>query len=94
MKIAMTGGHHSSALPIIDYIFLQDPDTEIIWYGHKHSAKGDKNPTMEYLQITEKNIPFIDLPAGKFYKTYNIFRLVKIPFGFIFAFFSSIALIL
>ncbi|MBP8960756.1 glycosyltransferase [Patescibacteria group bacterium] len=85
MKIAMTGGHHSSALPLIDYIQEKDPLAEIIWFGHKNSAKGDENPTLEYIQIIEKNIPFINLPAGKFYKTYNIFRLAKIPLGFIYA---------
>ncbi len=88
MLIAMTGGHHSSALPLIDYIFSCDSKAKIIWFGHKHSAKGDKNPTLEYLQITEKNIPFIDLPAGKFYRNYDPVRLAKIPWGFVVAFYQ------
>lgn len=88
MLIAMTGGHHSSALPLIDYISSHDPKAKVIWFGHKHSAKGDKNLTLEYLQITEKKIPFIDLPAGKFYRTYDPVRLAKVPWGFVVAFYQ------
>jgi len=30
--------------------------------------KNDKNPTLEYLEITSMGIPFFDLKAGKVYK--------------------------
>lgn len=87
MKIAMTGGHHSSALPFIDFIREKESNIELLWFGHKHSMQGDENVTLEYRQITEKNIPFLDLPAGKFYRTFNIIRILKIPLGFVFAFY-------
>lgn len=87
MKIAVTGGHHTSALPVIDS-YLKTGEVSIVWFGHRHSMRGNKNDTLEYLEITERQIPFIDLKAGKFYKTYNPFRLAKIPFGFLQAFFE------
>lgn len=87
MKLAITGGHHSSALPLIDYIKEEKPDIDLLWFGHKFSMKGNRNPTLEYRQITARDIPFIEVNAGKFYKTYNPLRLAKIPFGFFQAFY-------
>lgn len=87
MKIVMTGGHHSSALPVIKKLKEKIPDIEILWMGHKYSMKKDKNPTLEYLEITSMGIPFFDLKAGKVYKTYDLGRLLKVPIGFFQAFF-------
>lgn len=83
----MTGGHHTSALPVINKIKERFPDIDIYWVGHKYSMIHDKNPTLEYREITSLGIPFFELKAGKFYKTRNIGRLLKIPFGFFHAFY-------
>jgi len=83
MKIVITGGHHSSALPVIKKLKEKDPNVEIFWIGHKYSMKGDTNSTLEYREITDLNIPFYDLKAGKLYKTYDVGRLIKIPYGLI-----------
>lgn len=82
MKIVITGGHHSSALPVIKKIKERIPDVEILWVGHKYSMINDKNPTLEYREITSLGIEFFELKAGKIYKTYNIGRLLKVPLGF------------
>lgn len=81
MKVVITGGHHSSALPVIKKLKEKDPNIQIFWIGHKYSMKGDTNPTLEYREITNLGIPFFDLKAGKLYKTYDIGRLIKVPFG-------------
>jgi len=81
-RIVITGGHHSSALPVIDELKKRYPKLDIYWFGHKRSLAGSKSQTLEYQEITGKDIPFYDLKAGKFYKTYNPVRLLKIPFGF------------
>jgi UDP-N-acetylglucosamine--N-acetylmuramyl-(pentapeptide) pyrophosphoryl-undecaprenol N-acetylglucosamine transferase len=81
MRIVITGGHHSSALPVIKNLREKWPDTQIYWFGHKYSALGDKNPTLEFHEITTLNIPFYHIHAGKFYRTANLWRLAKIPFG-------------
>lgn len=86
MKVLITGGHHSSALPVIEKLKEKNPNVKIFWVGHKYSAKGDKNTTLEYREITALNIPFFDLKAGKVYKTYDLGRWAKIPLGFIQAF--------
>lgn len=83
----MTGGHHSSAVPVIHLIQEKYPDIEIFWVGHRHSSLGDKNDTLEFKEIISLGIPFFDLKAGKVYKTFNIVRLIKVPFGFIQAFY-------
>jgi UDP-N-acetylglucosamine--N-acetylmuramyl-(pentapeptide) pyrophosphoryl-undecaprenol N-acetylglucosamine transferase len=82
MKAVITGGHHSSALPVIKIIEKEHPDTELVWIGHRFSQKRNRADTLEYLEITSLGIPFYDLNAGKFYKTYDPIRLLKIPLGF------------
>jgi UDP-N-acetylglucosamine--N-acetylmuramyl-(pentapeptide) pyrophosphoryl-undecaprenol N-acetylglucosamine transferase len=89
MKIVITGGHHSSALPVIKELKERDPNITIYWFGHKYSMLKDTNTTLEYRQITQLNIPFYDIKAGKVYKTFNISRLLKVPYGF----FQSFALL-
>lgn len=82
MKIVITGGHHSSAVPVIKKLRESYPQAELIWFGHKFSALGDKNPTLEFHEITALGLPFHHIHAGKFYRTLNLRRLAKIPFGF------------
>lgn len=85
MKIAMTGGHHSSALPIIKE--LQKSDVEIIWFGRKYAFDNDKNPTLEYLDISDLNLKFIDIHTGRLYKNINLKNLFKIAYGIMQAFY-------
>ncbi len=92
MKLVITGGHHSSALPVIKKLKLKYPQLEIDWLGHKHSAKGDKTPTLEFQEITGMGIPFHNLYAGKLYRTYNPVRLAKVPFGVLHALYLLIKL--
>jgi len=87
MKIVFTGGHHTSALPIIEYIRQNYSKVSIHWFGHKTSMLGNKNVSLEYREIISKNIPFYNLKAGKLYKTFNIFRLLKVPWGVIQSFY-------
>jgi UDP-N-acetylglucosamine--N-acetylmuramyl-(pentapeptide) pyrophosphoryl-undecaprenol N-acetylglucosamine transferase len=81
MKIVITGGHHTSALPVIEELKKRSETVDVYWMGHKHSIKGDKNPTLEYREITALGITFIDLKAGKIYRTFDIVRLLRAPFG-------------
>jgi UDP-N-acetylglucosamine--N-acetylmuramyl-(pentapeptide) pyrophosphoryl-undecaprenol N-acetylglucosamine transferase len=81
MRLVITGGHHSSAIPVILELKKNHPDTEIIWIGHKYSLAGDKNETLEYKEITGMGIEFIELKTGKFYKNANIKSMSKIFSG-------------
>jgi UDP-N-acetylglucosamine--N-acetylmuramyl-(pentapeptide) pyrophosphoryl-undecaprenol N-acetylglucosamine transferase len=82
VNLVITGGHHSSALPVIKSIKKTNPETRIYWIGHRRTLKGDKNDTLEYKEIAALGIPFFDLKAGKVYKTFDLERLLKVPFGF------------
>jgi len=81
-SLVITGGHHSSAIEVIKELRKRHPNLIIYWYGHKHSLQGSKNETLEFKEITDMDIPFYSLQAGKFYKTFNPIRLAKIPYGF------------
>lgn len=83
MKLVITGGHHSSALPVIALIKKEHPDWELYWFGHRHSLKNDKNDSLEYREISSLNIPFFDLHTGKVYKVYNPFKILKVFGGLI-----------
>lgn len=88
-RVVITGGHHTSALPFIEKL-KNDGNFEVYWFGHKFSQLDNKNPTLEFKDITELGIPFHNLIAGKFYNTFNLWRLLKIPIGFFHAFFLLI----
>lgn len=79
MKIVITGGHHSSAVPFIHKIQKEHPDIQLLWVGHIHSLKGDSNESLEYKEIIGLNIPFYELQAGKIYRTFSFSSFVKIP---------------
>lgn len=76
MKIIMTGGHHSSAMPVIK--ILKALKVEILWFGHRHSLAKDENDTLEYREITSEGIRFIELPTGKLYRNISVSSIVKI----------------
>jgi len=78
----MTGGHHSSALPVIKELKRRVPDVNISWFGHRYSQRDNKADTLEFREIKTLKIPFYDLKAGKFYKTSNPISIIKIPLGF------------
>jgi UDP-N-acetylglucosamine--N-acetylmuramyl-(pentapeptide) pyrophosphoryl-undecaprenol N-acetylglucosamine transferase len=79
--LIFTGGHHNSALVVAKE--LRKAGWDIIWFGHKHSMWGDKNVSAEYRDVTTAGIKFYNLQAGKFFRTYNPLKLIRIPWGFI-----------
>lgn len=81
MKIVFCGGHHNSALLVAEA--LKEKGYEIYWFGHKYSMIGDRNPSAEYLEVTKKEIPFIEINAGKWQPKYKfVHNLLRIPIGF------------
>ncbi len=82
--VVFTGGHHTSALVVAKA--LQAKGWRIVWFGHRHSMWGDKSDSAEYLEVTAAEIPFYDLKAGKFHRTHHPLKLIRIPLGFLQAF--------
>ncbi|MCG2685941.1 UDP-N-acetylglucosamine--N-acetylmuramyl-(pentapeptide) pyrophosphoryl-undecaprenol N-acetylglucosamine transferase [Candidatus Parcubacteria bacterium] len=89
MKLLFIGGHHTSAIAVIEALVEKQGSSlkDFSWIGHKYSMWGDKNPGAEYCEITALGIPFYDLKAGKLYRTFHPLKLVRIPFGFLQAFY-------
>lgn len=87
MKIVITGGHHTTAFAVIDELKKSVRHLDILWLGHKYSMPKDKAESAEFLSVTNRGIKFVDLKAGKFYRTYHPLRLLKIPLGFIQSFY-------
>lgn len=85
-KIVITGGHHSSAIPIIEELYERNPNLKVYWFGHRYTIAGSKSDSLEYQEVRPLVEKFFVLHAGKFYKTFNPLRLLKIPVGFIQAF--------
>lgn len=84
VKIVFIGGHHTPALAVVDALTRK---TKIFWIGHKFSMWGDENVSAEYQEVTKRGIPFYDLKAGKLYKTFHPLKLIRLPFGFLQAFY-------
>jgi len=84
-KIVFCGGHHTSALPLIDSL-LEDNSYNLVFIGRKKAFTDDKNDSLEYLDITKRKLKFYDLKTGKFYGK-NPLNLLKILRGFFHAFF-------
>lgn len=84
--LVFTGGHHTSALVVAKELILQGK-YEVVWFGHRYSMWGDKSDSAEYKEVTAAGIKFYDLKAGKFYNTFNLLKLIRIPWGFIQAFY-------
>lgn len=85
-KVVFVGGHHTTALAVVKKLWEQDrffKNFDIVWIGHKYSMWGDKNPGAEHCEVTALGIPFYDLKAGKFYRTFDPLKLVRVPLGFL-----------
>ncbi|MCL5090558.1 MAG: UDP-N-acetylglucosamine--N-acetylmuramyl-(pentapeptide) pyrophosphoryl-undecaprenol N-acetylglucosamine transferase [Patescibacteria group bacterium] len=81
MKIVITGGHHNSALLVAEA--LREKGHEVYWLGHKYSMLGDKKPSAEYLEVTQKGLPFFEIKAGKLQKNFHFWlNFLRIPLGF------------
>ena len=79
--LVFTGGHHTGALEVARR--LKEKGWRIVWFGHRHSMWNDTSDSAEFKEVTSEGIEFHDLLAGKFHKTYNPLKLIRIPWGFL-----------
>lgn len=85
MKLLFTGGHHTSALAVIDSLEqfkIENLKFKITFVGHKYSIHGSGIKSAEYREVTSRGIPFFDLKAGKLYRTWNPLEWARVVFGF------------
>lgn len=85
MKIVITGGHHNSAMVIAQELMALNH--QVFWVGQKFPIIKNKNPSVEFQEVTQENIPFYNIVAGKLQLNYRFIPyLMRIPVGFIQAF--------
>lgn len=88
MKILITGGHVTPALAVIDKL-LASPEKDrsrIVFVGRKYSLESEDTLSLEYKEISKRNIPFRTLTAGRLTRVATVqsfIQLLKIPLGFI-----------
>ena len=88
--LVFTGGHHTGALALA--LNLQKKGWRIFWIGHRHSQWNDKSDSAEYREVIQNGITFFDLKAGKIYHTFHPLKLLRLPLGFILAFYILLKL--
>lgn len=86
MKIVFTGGHHTSSLVVAEA--LAERGHEIIWFGHRRTMWQEPSLSLEYEEVTETGFPFVEIKAGKFYREFNLLKILRIPYGFVNAFWA------
>src|SRR3990167_738122 len=85
MKILITGGHLSPAMAVIAEIGNK---AEVIFVGRKFALDREKSYSLEYQEISKKQIPFYHLNTGRFTRLLNfklIINFLKLPLGFYYA---------
>lgn len=75
-KVLITGGHHTSALAVIDWLTKNSKNIVIVWVGRKYL---NGMQTIEYKDVLNRKIKFYDLEAGKLYRI----RSIKYIFRFL-----------
>ena len=84
-KLVFTGGHHTSALAVIDALCrcqMSDVRCQFFFFGHRYSMHREKVDSAEYQEVTARGIPFYDLKAGKVYRTFNPIEWFRVIYGF------------
>ena len=79
MKIAITGGHLTPALAVIEKLKELRPDCEIFFFGRRLALEGDKSESFESDIISQKNISFINITSGRLQRYFSFSNLLT-PF--------------
>jgi len=89
MKILVTGAHFTPAVAVIEQ-FKKDKDIKIVYVGRRTTLEGDKTPSQESQILPNLGIKFIPITTGRLQREFTIYTILsflKIPIGFIQAFY-------
>ncbi|MEK7177893.1 MAG: UDP-N-acetylglucosamine--N-acetylmuramyl-(pentapeptide) pyrophosphoryl-undecaprenol N-acetylglucosamine transferase [Patescibacteria group bacterium] len=90
MKLLITGGHLAPALALIEEIEKTKKDIDIVFVGRKYPIDRERTLSLEYKEISKKNLTFVSIEAGRLNRMISVSSLIsfiRIPLGFIQAFF-------
>lgn len=88
--IAITGGHLTPALAVIEVIQRMHPGWQMVFIGRRKAFEGTAMRSEEERLVRALGIPFHGLTTGRFQRSWSPFTLLsllKIPFGIATAFF-------
>lgn len=89
MKILITGAHFTPAVAVIDQL-KKIPDVSITYVGRNTTREGDNTQSIESHILPKMGVEFIPIIAGRVQRHFSIFTIIsllKLPIGFIQAFF-------
>ncbi len=89
MKILITGAHFTPALAVIVEL-KKHRDVQIVYVGRKTTLEGHDTKSIESQELPKLGVKFIPIIAGRIQRhlsIYTILSLLKIPIGFIQAFY-------
>ncbi len=89
MKILITGAHFTPAVATIEQLERMD-DVEIVYVGRNTTLEGDLTQSVESKELPALGVKFIPIIAGRLQRSltiFTLFSLLKIPTGFLQAFF-------
>lgn len=89
MKILVTGSHFTAAQAVIEQL-QKHPGVNIVYLGRAYTREGDPTPSVESQVLPKLGVKFVPLISGRLQRSftrYTIPSLLKIPFGFIQAFY-------
>ncbi len=92
MKIIITGTHFTPAQAVIEE-FQKQPNIEIVYIGRKYTREGDSTPSVESQILPKLGVKFIPIISGRLQRSFSIYTipsLLKIPVGFLQAFYYLI----
>lgn len=90
MKLLITGGHLAPALALIEEIKKTKRNVDIIFVGRKYPIDKERTLSLEYKEISKKNLEFISIEAGRLNRIISVSSLIsfiRIPLGIFQAFF-------
>ncbi len=94
MKILITGAHFTPAVAVIEELLKMEPFAQIIYVGRKTTLEGDNSSSVESKVLPSMGVKFIPIIAGRLrrhFDPYTIISFLKIPVGFIQAFFILVS---
>ncbi len=89
MKILITGAHFTPALAVVEEL-KKFQNTEIVYVGRKTTQEGDKTISQESQILPKMGVKYLTIITGRLRRNFDlltILSLLKLPIGFIQAFY-------